>query len=99
VPSHKRRLCRYPIIFDLLTTACEKTKNASINLKKEDLLRSDNTRIDSLLIVDDSTYAPYKFYTSNRKGEQIPAGIIVDIWKLLSEKTKVPIKSVTFIPL
>lgn len=71
---------------------CKKGEKADIKISKNDLIRTNGKLIDTLLIVDDSTYAPYEFNTTNRKGEKIPAGIIVDIWNLWSKKTGIPIK-------
>ncbi|HMG68400.1 MAG TPA: transporter substrate-binding domain-containing protein [Chitinophagaceae bacterium] len=49
-----------------------------------------NFKLDTLFLYDDGTYAPYSFRINDNENEA--AGIIVDIWKLWSKKTHIPIK-------
>lgn len=78
------------LLFILL--GCSNSQSKFHKPTKIDRQRIDGSFIDTLYIVDDSTYAPYIFNLRHNDGKNEATGIMVDIWKLWSQKTGIPIK-------
>ena len=59
-----------------------------LGLFSHDLAASETATPPQIVVVDDASYAPFSFLD----GSGNPAGITVDIWRLWSRKTGIPVK-------
>jgi len=59
-----------------------------LGLFSHDLVASETSRPPQIVVVDDASYAPFSFLDGNGN----PAGITIDIWRLWSRKTGIPIE-------